>query len=206
MINRTRSIAALEDGSSQTPEVNSLIYAIAMAGAAINKDNDDLISACHHHARRCLEDAEREYPGVSYLSIHAVQAMLLITYHEFKRQDFARGWMTLGRAIRLTKLMGLHRLDMEASENNATNDPTFQLSLQEATSWTEIEERRRTFWLVYILDTWACNRTNSAVSFAIDDVSLSFLFFLLNLSMLRLTCLRYSLPSLLLPLLQNFTL
>ncbi|KAH8698996.1 fungal-specific transcription factor domain-containing protein [Talaromyces proteolyticus] len=170
MIDRNRSIAAFEDGTSQTPEVNCLIYAIAMVGAAISKDNDDLVSACHHHARRCLEDAEREYPGVRFLSIHALQAMLLITYHEFKRQDFARGWMSLGRALRLTKLMGLHEMDMEASTYNSTAGPAFQLPLQKATSLAEIEERRRTFWVAYILDAWACNRTNSSISFGIDDI------------------------------------
>ncbi|EED18137.1 conserved hypothetical protein [Talaromyces stipitatus ATCC 10500] len=170
MIDRSRSIAALEDGSSQSPEVNSLIYAIAMAGAGINKESDELVSACHHHARRCLEDAEREYPGVRFLSIHALQAMLLITYHEFKKQDFSRGWMSLGRALRLTRLMGLHEMDMEASPNNSTTDPALQLPLQKATTLAEIEERRRTFWVAYILDTWACSRTNSSISFGIDDI------------------------------------
>lgn len=174
MIDRSRSIAALEDASSQTPEFNSLIYAIAMVGAGINKESDELVSACHYHARRCLEDAERQYPGARFLSIHALQAMLLITYHEFKRQGFARGWMSLGRALRLARLMKLHQIDMEASPNKSIADSAFQLQMQKPTTLAEVEERRRTFWVAYILDLWACNRTNSSISFPIDDVSTPF--------------------------------
>lgn len=169
MIDRQRFAAALEESAVRT-EINSLNYAVAMAGAGISKDNDRLVSACYDQARHYFEEAERKVPGAQFLSIHALQALLLITYHEFKRQNFARAWMSLGRVLRLTELMALHRLDLAETKHS---QPSFYLPLPKAQSSTEMEERRRTFWVAYILDTYACCRTNTSVTFHQDDVSLS---------------------------------
>lgn len=169
MINRQRFNAALDEPAVNA-ELNSLNYAVAMAGAVNSKDNDRLICACYEHARLFLEEAERKAPGARFLTIHALQALLLITYHEFRRQDFARAWMSLGRALRLTKLMALHQLDPEQG-NTAAAAAAFYLPLPRARNLAESEERRRTFWVAFILDTYACVRTNHLVTFNHIDVS-----------------------------------
>lgn len=39
------------------------------------------------------------------------EALILLALYEFKQPNFHRAWVTLGRAIRLAKMMGLDRVD-----------------------------------------------------------------------------------------------
>ena len=76
--------------------------------------------------------------------------------------------MTLGRAVRLGKMMGLDRID-----NNSTmvEDSGLHVPLPAASSPAELEERRRTFWLLYVFDAFAGIRTKSVP--AIDELQVS---------------------------------
>lgn len=60
---------------------------------------------------------------------------------------FTRAALTSAKCVRLVEMMGLDRLDGEQDD--------IPPSLGPATSWVEIEERRRTFWGAFVIDSHA---------------------------------------------------
>lgn len=60
---------------------------------------------------------------------------------------FPRAWQSVGRAIRLAQMMGLHRLDGAGL--------AVKQALAPPRDWTDREERRRTFWMAYCADRYA---------------------------------------------------
>ena len=150
--------------------LNSLNYAIAMMGAVILTRDSKKVCTCYSKARKYLEEAETEDPGPSTLSLHALQALILITWHEFKGQVFARAWMSLGRALRLARVLGLGHVDSDNSTSFESGG--FRLPLPDTDDWAELEERRRTFWMAFILDTYANARTKSPMTLRYNEVCL----------------------------------
>ncbi|KAI4127602.1 MAG: hypothetical protein LQ341_006775, partial [Variospora aurantia] len=69
------------------------------------------------------------------------------------------------RAIRLAQMMGLDRMD--APEPSVTGTLKFQQTLPPAQSQLDLEERRKAFWVLFIIDTYASVRTGTPV--AIDQ-------------------------------------
>ena len=152
------------------PGLNSLNYAIAMMGAVILTRDFKKVYTCYSKARKCLEEAETEDPGPGTLSLHALQALILIAWHEFKGQDFARAWMSLGRALRLSRVLGLDHVDSDNSTSFESGG--FRLPLPDTDDWAELEERRRTFWMAFILDAYANARTKSPMTLRYNEVCL----------------------------------
>lgn len=75
------------------------------------------------------------------------QAWALIATDEARSMLFTRAAMSSAKAIRLVQMMGLHRIDGGGHEMAPTLAPP--------KDWTEVEERRRTFWGVFSVDTHA---------------------------------------------------
>jgi hypothetical protein len=69
---------------------------------------------------------------------------------------------SLGRAIRLAQMMGLDRMDSTGARANGTLQ--FQQTLPPAQSEDELEQRRKTFWVLFIMDAYASVRSGSAVA------------------------------------------
>lgn len=76
------------------------------------------------------------------------QAWLMVTVFEFRKLDLPAAWMSVGRTVRIAQMLSLQRLDTKPSENA-------RLYLKPTNDTVEIEERRRTFWLVYWADQMA---------------------------------------------------
>ena len=165
-IDRERLIAALE-----TPPVkygpNSLNYAIAMIGSSISSSDSKTIHACYSNARRYLEESQTEEPEPS-LTVHTIQALVLITWYEFKGRDFARAWMSLGRLLRLARVLGLDCVDSDKTQPSECGG--FRLPLPDTDDWVELEERRRTFWVAFILDAYSSARTKSPMTLRYNEV------------------------------------
>lgn len=150
------------------PGLNSLNYAIAMMGAVILTRDFKTVYAYYSRARKCLEEAETEDPGPGALSLHVLQALILIAWHEFRGQDFARAWMSLGRALRLAQVLGLDHAD--SGNSTSFESGGFRLPLPDTDEWAELEERRRTFWMAFILDAYANARTKSPMTLRYNEV------------------------------------
>ncbi len=74
--------------------------------------------------------------------------------------------MSVGRAARLALMMGLNRVDGDAVDVKQALPPPRDL--------TEIEERRRTFWMAYCVDRYASIGTGWPMAIDERDVRLCF--------------------------------
>ncbi|KEF56228.1 uncharacterized protein A1O9_07809 [Exophiala aquamarina CBS 119918] len=101
----------------------------------------------------------------SYLYL---QALLLVALYEYSHAIYPAAWMTVGACARYVELLGLSCSMARGMELTPT------------TTWTEVEERRRLWWGVFILDRVVSigNRKNFCLSgppedglFPVDDVA-----------------------------------
>lgn len=76
--------------------------------------------------------------GEACISLYHCQTSILMSVYEFKNMHFPRAWISTGRAVRLSQMLGLHRLDGAGLEVKTCCAPPVD--------WTEKEERKRTFW------------------------------------------------------------
>ncbi|KAL2017950.1 hypothetical protein VTK56DRAFT_1482 [Thermocarpiscus australiensis] len=81
------------------------------------------------------------------------QAWILVAVYEFVKlaSSFRRPWTSVGRAIRLVQLLRLNEMD--------ASDGVFDIDVfaeKDHDAVIEMEERRRTFWMAFCLDRFAC--------------------------------------------------
>ena len=104
--------------------------------------------------------AVREYhflvESAGILSLHLLQAGLLLAVYEFGHAIFPNAYITIGRCARIGHVMGIH--------HGASAPPL----LSPPTSWTEMEERSRVWWAVFLLDR-LLNLGNPALPFSVQD-------------------------------------
>lgn len=165
IINRNRFLT--EAAQTFPPvEVQVLSYAIACLGAISIPGLGDYADKYYNHARHLLELCEQQDNSGSLASLSTLQAYALLTLFEFKRPNFARAWMTLGRATRLAKMLGLDETDSHHSRRcedwQGWGAPA---QLPAASGPGDVEERRRTFWLLYTLDAFATLKINAGPAF-----------------------------------------
>ncbi|KAM5349562.1 hypothetical protein ACJ41O_006067 [Fusarium nematophilum] len=75
-----------------------------------------------------------------HVSLLGLQASILVALYEWSHAIYPAAWMTVGACARYSQMLGL---------SCAASDVSF---LRQPTTWTEVEERRRTWWAVFILD------------------------------------------------------
>ena len=147
---------------SPSIQVRALSYAIGALGAFSVPELRCHVERCYQQSRILLDLCERQDTGEALTSINTVQACTLLTLYELKQPNFGRAWMSLGRAIRLGKMMGLDQADGHsgmAARWFPSTQPIPPLSPAEA------EERRRTFWVLYILDAFASTSKKGGIVF-----------------------------------------
>jgi hypothetical protein len=74
--------------------------------------------------------------------------------------------MTIGRMVRLVQMLGLQRLDCPVEPLRQVMPPP--------KDWTELEERRRTFWVAFHGDRWSSSGTGWAMIIQEKDVRIDF--------------------------------
>lgn len=95
--------------------------------------------------RQMLEARDVDENDMGKVRIEQVQAWIMVTFYEFLRTNYRRGYTTAGRVFRLVQLLRLHEVD----------SPTADIRDHNAASlgdWAATEERRRVFWVAYCLD------------------------------------------------------
>ena len=165
MVDRARFQA---EAAVFSPPINiqALSHTMAALGALSSNEYASVREMHYNQARELLDLCERQDSGGMLVSINTLQTCVLLALYEFKSPNFARLWMTLGRAIRLSKMMGLDMLDAEPSGVSARlpkQPAQLPFQLPAASSPVELEERRRTFWILYIFDVSAATRSPSAI-------------------------------------------
>ncbi|KAF5706131.1 Zn2Cys6 DNA-binding transcription factor [Fusarium globosum] len=139
--------------------ISALIYAVALAGCAHSSTSQNKESACYVLARNYAEKCERDD---QLNDLNLLQALLFIGRYEAMAGKLERTWMTLGRAVMLSRLLGLPYMDKRNEEDgfqDSQNHGGSGLSLPATTDQVLLEERRRTFWALYILLSYVKTRT-----------------------------------------------
>ncbi|KAK9424064.1 putative Transcription factor domain-containing protein [Seiridium unicorne] len=89
------------------------------------------------HTAQCGGD------GDAASRLELAQAWTFVSVYEFMHATFQRGWASAGRAIRMAQFLRLNSIDSMVVE-------------MDSSSFVEIEEKRRTFWMVFCLDRFSC--------------------------------------------------
>lgn len=177
IVNKDRFQAELAQ-SHDSIQVQALSHAIGTLGALATPELAHGAETCYRQARNLLDMCERQENGTDLNSINTLQTSVLLGFYELTQPNFARAWITLGRATRLAKIMGLERIDGEKIHNDEDHATAFRSPAAPTNHWgsgmviasslspIEAEERRRTLWQLYILDAHTGMRTDWASAFS----------------------------------------
>ncbi|KAH0533383.1 hypothetical protein TsFJ059_001963 [Trichoderma semiorbis] len=121
-----------------------LQYAIWAMGALWHPKYDRVADIFYQRARQYAQADEMKDEGKHFITIRHAQAWALITCYEARAMLYTRASMSAARCCRLVQMMTLDRLDMTNDNGTATLVPPID--------WTELEERRRVFWVAFSID------------------------------------------------------
>jgi hypothetical protein len=113
--------------------------------ASLSAQFQHVRDSLYRDARGMLEALDLKDNEMDSIDIEQVQAWILLAIYEFMQTNYRRGWKSAGRAFRLVQLMRLYEVDVPSS-------PTGQQKGIAQADWIETEEKRRIFWMAYILD------------------------------------------------------
>ncbi|CAN9209202.1 unnamed protein product [Alternaria alternata] len=156
-VSRDRFIADSTSGGS--PATSALVYAVALVGCAHSLGGTERQATCYNFARDYVERCERKD---LMKDMNCLQALLLIGRFEAMSRKLERSWLTLGRAAMLCRLLRLHQMDAVRHDQgiqNGKNDSGILSGLPYTEDVALLEERRRTFWALYILQSYVKTRT-----------------------------------------------
>ena len=166
MIDGQRFQSHADDLPSQS-ELVSLRFAIWAHAAILDPRYSHLSDKFYLQARKYIEITEADAPN-RFFTVPTLQTLILLALYEFKQTCFTRSWVSVGRATWLAHTLGLHKMDTSKSEAAC--------KMSNILPWTddamEIEERRRTFWVMLQLN---CLSTvgvcwNLGLGFDLDEV------------------------------------
>ena len=164
MIHKYRYHASMDLAPDRRPPI-CLRYIMWCHAASITDKYMHHQDIFYRRARKYIELDEMKSQGEAFISLAHAQTWVLICAYEFKMMYFPRAWMSVGRAARLVTMMGLNRVDGAGLD--------VKQALAPAKDSTELEERRRTFWMAYCVDRYASVGTGWPMSIDERDVRLS---------------------------------
>ncbi|KAI0392184.1 hypothetical protein F5Y17DRAFT_437371 [Xylariaceae sp. FL0594] len=116
---------------------------------ALTSNNDPKYHTYHdifyRRARQYAEFDEMKGHGEHFITVAHAQTWCILATDEARSTMFTRAAMSCARAVRLAGVMGLHHLDSQPDESSPTLVPP--------RDWVELEERRRTFWGIFCIDS-----------------------------------------------------
>jgi hypothetical protein len=101
------------------------------------------------------------------LSLENLQALIILAFHDIGSGNAAKAWSIVGSLTRTVEYTQLAQ-EQEDGEHRPFCQP--YASLQHTDDWTEIEERRRVFWNVFLLDRFCSVTKGWNTSLTSDDV------------------------------------
>ncbi|KAH6886925.1 fungal-specific transcription factor domain-containing protein [Thelonectria olida] len=99
----------------------------------------------YQETKKMLETFTGEGNGDTGCDTELVQAWVLTAVCESMRADHRQAWMTAGRVFRLVQAMRLHEIDSPRSQSAIS-------AVDSGGDFIETEEKRRVFWMAYLLD------------------------------------------------------
>ncbi|PIG88103.1 hypothetical protein AARAC_001579 [Aspergillus arachidicola] len=108
--------------------------------------------------------------SIDNLSVESAQSLIIIAFVHICDGNGSKAWPIVGALTRAVVYMGLHVEPDEGQQGDPCIEP-FRC-LPSARVWTEMEERRRVFWNVFLLDRFCSFTTGWNMSLSSDDVKL----------------------------------
>ena len=101
------------------------------------------------------------------LALENLQALIILAFNDFGDGNAEKAWSVIGSMTRTVEYMQLAQ-EQEEGELRPFSQP--YAPLQYTGGWTEVEERRRVFWNVFLLDRLCSVTTGWNTSLTSDDV------------------------------------
>lgn len=140
-----------------------LQYAMWTMAASLSTQFHNIRDSLYETTRQLLMRNDACNRRMETVHLEQVQARILISIYEFMRSSYRSAWMTAGYCFRLVQLMRLYEIDATGNKN----------TFCEPGVWTTMEERRRTFWMAYLLDRFASLNDGWPLTLSESVVSLS---------------------------------
>ncbi|KAK7977181.1 hypothetical protein PG988_004671 [Apiospora saccharicola] len=121
--------------------------------AAMSAPYQGFVDVLYSESRHLLDEYRRASGAAGSLDrrekveIEYAQAWLLLAHYESLRADEWQTMLTAGTAFRLVQMTRLHETDIASPAPSTTTT---------ASTFAEMEEMRRTFWVAYTLDHFLC--------------------------------------------------
>ncbi|KAF9694220.1 hypothetical protein EKO04_008010 [Ascochyta lentis] len=100
-------------------------------------------------------------------ALENLQALIILAFNDFGDGNTERAWSVIGSMTRTVEYLQLAQ-EQEESEQRPFSRP--YAPLRSTGDWTEVEERRRVFWNVFLLDRLCSVTTGWNTSLTSDDV------------------------------------
>lgn len=107
------------------------------------------------------------YTAMETLSLESLQALIILAFDDIGSGRAAKAWSIIGSMTRTAEYMQLAQ-EHEYGEHRPFCPP--YASLRDTNDWTELEERRRVFWNVFLLDRFCSVTMGWNTSLTSDDV------------------------------------
>jgi hypothetical protein len=169
ILSETRFLAELS-ANPPPKSISALKYSVGLLSAAMSSQYHHLRQDLYNMVRRQIEDCEMDPDTTVFSSLNTFQALLFLVRYEIISSHITRAWMTLGRAIRLSSVLRLHRMDGSQGVDDIV--PGLHVSLPIADDQCLLEERRRSFWLLFVWETYI--KTRSGMESHLGPVSVSY--------------------------------
>ncbi|KAL2170677.1 hypothetical protein VTG60DRAFT_4519 [Thermothelomyces hinnuleus] len=125
-----------------------LQYIVMTLAAAMSDVYRHLSEPFYQRARVYAEADEMRAPGEIFATVAHAQCWCLIAAYECHVYAmYTRASTSLCRSVRIAQMLGLHRLDSQDPE-------PLRSGLPPPRNWTEAEERRRTWWTIFLADCY----------------------------------------------------
>lgn len=110
----------------------------------------------YNETRQLLHALEHDDPFYQ-ISLEQTQAWLLLAMYELMSEDYHRGMISVGRALRFSQMMRLYDVDAPPQGSSSAQSPgqdaaQYGLAEHATDDFIGIETKRRTFWLAYIIE------------------------------------------------------
>ncbi|KAK7417641.1 hypothetical protein QQX98_004462 [Neonectria punicea] len=135
----------------------ALQYAVGALGTSLSPLHGQMQQKYYEESRKYLEVCEIDEDEAEFANLHTFQALLLLLRYGIMASKITRAWMTLGRAIRLASVLNLHKLDSMTPADEFVAG--LHVKLPSTTDAVVLEERRRSFWYLFILETYIKTRS-----------------------------------------------
>lgn len=141
ILNKPKTFRWMNDSHNMSDARQCLQCAMWTSATAFSSQFGGFQETMYAKTRYLLDQLDLHGNDALVCQIEHVQAWILITFYEFSRTNYRRGWLSAGRVFRLVQLLRLYDLDSPKPLGpDREEDPI------------STEEKRRTFWVAYCLD------------------------------------------------------